>query len=1680
MFNIFGFNIFGKKIPKKISDNEIIAENNDEQKTDGEALLNTENDEAEPKEIEPEDNNNKEDNNKAKKKRIRKKRSLIWYFFQGLASANAFILFFILLASTLLVGLRYSIFTPKGRDYIVESLNGLHLPPVGNLYLDGLEGDLLTDFTLKHAYIKDSKGIWIEGYNLHARWDFIDLFAQAVDINDVKADKISFYRLPVLERSIKSEKDLPVSIKIDNIDANIETYPALSKKYGYWNAKAKLDIKRSKDMKINGNLQSLLRSGDKATVNFEIKKGLPISTNIEAVEAKGGALGGLLGLNANEPLYLKSDIMSAEKAGSINVFGKNGNKIFSKISGQWGASDGSFSGFVDLSASDYIKAYAGRLGNIANINANWTADGINKDIKKLGFEIASSNVNISANGVLNVPKRKIINNASFRVMVKNLGAFTSSAKVKANGAGYFGALSGDIKKWNVKGVYKINSLGYSDIITNEAKGSLAFGKSNGDQYANGDVSLVNARGNANFTKFLGANPNLIFDIAKLKDNQKVIKRLDLNGQNIALKGSGGVDIFGNSKFNAQFITHANAAISKDFSGNIVAGIAINQAKNSEIIKSSINAFGQNLKSNNPSINKIIGNRPEFKTTVSFVKNHYAINDFEAKGADFRAIGTSFDKTNPLANLGGSIELGNNILDFAKLKGKAFGNFSVKGITQDKPLLIGINLIGNNVSSENKQLMEYLGKSPNISGNVIVKKGTVLVSDAKLSGAKIFVGADGQVVGEGGYKLLSKFYLKGPVNSGKFQANGNLAGNAKINGSLDDAKISLNVFGNDVSSNNKQLMEYLGNSPKASGNIIIKKGTILISDAQLNGAKAFISADGQVMGQGGYKLASKWYIKGPINVGQVEAKGNLLGDATIIGPQNAAQVNINSKVETLNIANSIISPVNANVSFVLGKEPFNALIKFNGKSQYGPVDGQANLYLQKNETQIKNINIKGAGINATGDALIANNTNPEANLNVNIKEGILLKYGNIAGNIIIKQNGKVPQANIKLAGNNFAIVGNDTKFTSLAINGNGALDNLNLATNFVIAPPNASSVVSFVGNSLVSSKNSEVNLTVSGAGTVLNIKNQNDRKKFLIQDPLVFHYDKDVQRAKGKIGIIFSQINNSFIDFDLNKKGERVYGGAELQNFGLGIIQPYLSGTYNGKLNFETVNNKINASIDGAVADVGAKGIDKSSAINGKVLVYLRNNNLELKTDLHNQQGVSASANTILPVINSVKPLNLAIIRTAPISGQFAANGDVRPISDLIFVGERILNGNINTKGTINGTINKPDVKGDFALKDGSYYEPSIGLAMKDLTLSGLINSNIVDINNFSANDGHGGSVSGTGKIITGDATNSDFNVDIRKFRLVYNDTAKILATGKVKLVSDSINAAKLSGNLRIDNAQFAPKSLSSSSVAQLEVEEINLPDDLKAQREEVQKVTNSKKSSAGKNIELAVNLYADRGIFIRGSGLNLELSLNANVGGDINSPTLGGVARVFRGQYSYGGRTFEFEENGSIKLSANPNNIRLNLLATRQASDIVANISVTGTATDPKIELSSTPSLPSDEVLSQVLFGRFKSQLSSVETVQLASSLAALAGGNAFDVVGNLRQFANLDSLVFGSGTNGELTVAGGKYIGRNLYLQILSAGTLGITTSVEWQPTKSTAIASSIGQLGDAKISIRWRHDFK
>ena len=180
-------------------------------------------------------------------------------------------------------------------------------------------------------------------------------------------------------------------------------------------------------------------------------------------------------------------------------------------------------------------------------------------------------------------------------------------------------------------------------------------------------------------------------------------------------------------------------------------------------------------------------------------------------------------------------------------------------------------------------------------------------------------------------------------------------------------------------------------------------------------------------------------------------------------------------------------------------------------------------------------------------------------------------------------------------------------------------------------------------------------------------------------------------------------------------------------------------------------------------------------------------------------------------------------------------------------------------------------------------------------------------------------------------------------------------------------------------------------------------------------------------ISLNLTLNAPEEVFIRGRGLDAELGGNIHIGGTAAKPIPSGGLHLRRGTFSLVGSTLNFTE-GTIDFSgagiADPS---IHFIATSTTATMVATLTISGSAKNPKIALSSVPDMPQDEILAQLLFNTSTSKLSPFQLAEIAAALASMSGAtSSFDPLESLRSKFGLDRLSVGSGPNGSPTLEAG------------------------------------------------------
>lgn len=238
-------------------------------------------------------------------------------------------------------------------------------------------------------------------------------------------------------------------------------------------------------------------------------------------------------------------------------------------------------------------------------------------------------------------------------------------------------------------------------------------------------------------------------------------------------------------------------------------------------------------------------------------------------------------------------------------------------------------------------------------------------------------------------------------------------------------------------------------------------------------------------------------------------------------------------------------------------------------------------------------------------------------------------------------------------------------------------------------------------------------------------------------------------------------------------------------------------------------------------------------------------------------------------------------------------------------------------------------------------------------------------------------------------------------------------------------------------------------------------------------------------VGLDIKIKMPAQVFVVASMIDATLEGELHVTDTPKGIAVSGRVEPRRGFVSFIGKKFRFAEGNILLDGAIPTMAILNnLTAEYSRSDVTARLVLNGPANDPSFRLESSPPLPQDEILSQVLFNRDTSSISPYQAYQIAMAARQLSGGlNGPGFMYKVRQAIGVDTLEWreADAADGAGSVAAGKYIGSGLYVEVnreLDAG--GQTgLSAEYEVTRHFSIETYTGPKMRPGIGVNWRNDY-
>jgi translocation and assembly module TamB len=367
--------------------------------------------------------------------------------------------------------------------------------------------------------------------------------------------------------------------------------------------------------------------------------------------------------------------------------------------------------------------------------------------------------------------------------------------------------------------------------------------------------------------------------------------------------------------------------------------------------------------------------------------------------------------------------------------------------------------------------------------------------------------------------------------------------------------------------------------------------------------------------------------------------------------------------------------------------------------------------------------------------------------------------------------------------------------------------------------------------------------------------------------------------------------------------------------------------------------------------------------------------------------------------------------------------DARLANSMLSVSGRHAAGSLAIAFQLRGTMAKPQAQGTMRLSGGELRDDQTGFKLTGVTGTLVANGDTIRIDHFAGTTPNGGSIGATGemRLDPGAGFPGSIRVTGQHAQLVANDILSATADMALTISGPLIQKPRVDGHITIVSMDISvPDRLGSVAAPIPGTKHLNPTPTARARLALMAKGHGAHVAPLF-DATLALTISAASRIVVRGRGMYAELGGDLHVAGSARDPQVTGGFNLLRGSFTLLSSRLTFTR-GAVRFHGDvmPD---LDLVAETSTTGITARISVTGPAVQPTFQISSTPSLPEDEILSRVLFQRLSGSLTAFQAVELANAVGTLSGqADAFE---HIRRSLGVDSLdISSSATGGALVSA--------------------------------------------------------
>ncbi|WP_425092269.1 translocation/assembly module TamB domain-containing protein [Tropicimonas sp. S265A] len=458
----------------------------------------------------------------------------------------------------------------------------------------------------------------------------------------------------------------------------------------------------------------------------------------------------------------------------------------------------------------------------------------------------------------------------------------------------------------------------------------------------------------------------------------------------------------------------------------------------------------------------------------------------------------------------------------------------------------------------------------------------------------------------------------------------------------------------------------------------------------------------------------------------------------------------------------------------------------------------------------------------------------------------------------------------------------------------------------------------------------------------------------------------------------------------------------------------------------------------------------------------------LSVDLSGEGPAGTTLSSTGTIARDFSSLDLSIDAAAALA---LANPFLNPITAL---------GDVTADLQVSGPPELSSVSGQLRLSNARIAEPTVGIALLDLNGQVDLSGAAAQIA-LSGQGNRGGTLSVNGGVGLSTPTTSDLLVALEAFAVEIPGTLTTSVDAEIGLNGTLPQDAVLAGLIELGETEIR---IPDGGAPDAIVEDITHVGDRSAAKRTRERAglgpdqpPPPAPSGGTGGIGLNLNILAENRVFIRGYGLDAELTGDVEVLGTTNDPRPVGEIELVRGRLAVLGQRLDLDE-GRIQLLADliPD---LYFAASSTTDTATVTVAISGPANEPEFEVTSSPPLPEDEALAQLLFGRSLNDLSGFQALQLANSVIALRNGTGLGVINQLRENTGLDDFDLDSDGEGNTNLRVGKYLTEDIYtnVDVNSSGQTGVSLNIDL--TNSLTARGTVTNDGDDSLGLFFERDY-